>query len=208
MLKILIADDQPIVRSGLKELVKASPGTQVQAEASNGQEVLAELAKRKFDLVILDLRLGQKDGLELVEKIRRQYPKLPILVYTVHGEDEYGFRALQAGAAGYLCKATPAADLITAINRLGSGTKFMSPNLAAIWASRGKSKSILSADELLSDREHEVVRKIALGRPIKEIAADLAVSPKTVSTYRIRALQKLGLKTNADLTRHVITNNR
>jgi two-component system invasion response regulator UvrY len=207
MLRILIADDHPIVRSGLKELIKAGLGANVQAEARDEQELLTRLSERRFDLVIIDLGLSQKDGLEVIENMNKRYPKLAILVYTVYSEEEYGLRALHAGAAGYLCKSSPAADLITAINRVVSGTKFMSPNLAAMWASRSRSEKLLNPDLLLSNREHEVVRKIATGRAIKEIAAELEVSPKTISTYRARALQKLGLKNNADLARHVITSN-
>jgi DNA-binding NarL/FixJ family response regulator len=203
MIKILIADDHPIVRSGLKEIATRERDIVVGGEARDGQELLDLVRKQHWDVVVLDISMPGRSGLDVLIQLKREYPRLPVLILSVQPEEQYAVRALKSGASGYLTKQSVPGELIKAIRRVVVGGKYISCSLAERLAfdldASGK-----PPHENLSYRELEVMRMIASGSRIKEIAQALFVSPKTVTTYRVRILKKMGMKTNADLIHYVI----
>jgi len=206
MIEILIADDHPIVRQGLRQLISAFPNLAVSGEAGTGQEILNLLEQKKFDLMILDITLPDRSGLDILKQVKAERPGLPVLVLSMHPENQYAERVIRAGASGYLMKDSATEELIGAIRVVISGRKYISSSLALELASSLISGSPKSACNNLSDREFNVLHMIAEGKANSEIADKLCLSPKTVSTYRSRVLKKLGLKTNADLVRYSIEN--
>ncbi len=205
MIKILIADDHPIVRSGLKQIVIKEPGMVVDGEAQNAQELLALVRKQAWDVVVLDINLPDRSGLDVLIQLKKDFPRLAVLILSVHPEEQYAVRALKSGAAGYLTKHSVPGELVKAIRKVVAGGKYVSSSLAERLA-LDLENSERTLHETLSDREFEVMCMIASGKRIKEIAEKLFLSPKTVSTYRARILEKMGMKTNADLTHYVIKN--
>jgi|SRR5581483_8242218 len=203
MIKILIADDHPIVRSGLKEIVTKERDIVVGGEARDGQELLDLVRKQHWDVVVLDISMPGRSGLDVLIQLKREYPRLPVLILSVQSEEQYAVRALKSGASGYLTKQSVPGELVKAIRRVVAGGRYISCSLAERLAfdldASGK-----PPHENLSYRELEVMRMIASGSRIKEIAQALFVSPKTVTTYRVRILKKMGMKTNADLIHYVI----
>ena len=206
MIRILVADDHPIVRQGLKQIIADSPGMVVAAEAADGQEVLNQVWKNEFDVVLLDISMPVRNGLDILKQLRSQKPGLAILLLSVHPEEQYALRALKAGAAGYVTKDRAPEELISAIRAVASGKKYISPSLVQTLASTAGVAAKGPLHQLLSDREYSVLRLIALGRTKIRIAEELSVSPKTVSTYRSRLLKKMGLKTDAEIVRYAIEN--
>ena len=206
MIRILVADDHPLVRRGLKQAIADSPDMVVAGEASNGQEVLEQVWKNEYDVVLLDLSMPVISGLDTLKQLKSQKPELVILVLSIHPEEQYAVRVLTAGASGYITKDSAAEELITAMRAVSSGKKYVSSSLAQKLASKlgGAAESL--PYEILSDREYSVLRLIAAGRTKGGIAEELSLSPKTVSTYRSRILNKLGLKTDAELVRYAIEN--
>ncbi|MGB9913203.1 MAG: response regulator [Candidatus Kapaibacteriota bacterium] len=206
MIKIIIADDHAVVRTGLKQILESDPNLRVTGEASSGFELLEKIQEGNYDVVLLDISMPGKDGLETLKDIKRIKPKLPVLIFTVYPEDQYAVRLLKAGASGYLNKECEPEELIEAIHRVAMGRKYVSENLAELLAQKLEETSSVPLHELLSDREFQVLCLIASGKTVKEIAEELQLSSNTVSTYRIRILEKMKMKNNAELTHYAIKN--
>jgi two-component system invasion response regulator UvrY len=200
--RILIVDDHQIVREGLKRKLGLDDRDDVFGEASTAAEALTLIGEQDWDIAVLDISLGSSSGLELLNAIRKLRPRLPVLVLSMHSEEQYARRAFQAGASGYLMKNSPGAELAVAINRIARGGKYVSTRLAEALVT--ESKSELLPHERLSRREFEVLRLLASGKAVHEIADMLSLSDKTVSTYRGRILEKLQRKTTADLVRYAL----
>jgi DNA-binding NarL/FixJ family response regulator len=204
MIKVLMADDHAIVRKGLRQILNEGSALCQVEEAVNGQEVLNKVYDGVFDILVLDISLPDRNGLELVREIKSVRPKLPILMLSVHPEDQYAIRALKAGVSGYLNKESAPEQLVQAIERIVAGGRYISPSLAeALAASVGGNTESLP-HEALSDREFTVLLRIGAGRSVSEIADELGLSVKTVSTYRARILEKMNMNNNADLIRYAI----
>ena len=203
-MKILIADDHPIVRQGLKQLLLEDPDASVVGEAAHGDEVL-ELARRlEWDVAILDLSMPGRGFLYLLGDLKREFPGKPVLVLSMHPEETHGRCVLRAGGAGYVSKASAAAELPSAVRKVANGGRYVSPALAEILARDCASDRPDALHERLSDREYRVMWLLASGRLIGEIAAAMNLSLSTVSTYRTRLLRKLGLASNAALVRYAV----
>ncbi len=204
MIKILIADDHRIVREGLKLILEEPSDISVISEASDGFEVLSLVRKNKYDVIILDISMPGKSGLDVLKEIRKDKPKLPILILSAYPEDQYAVRVIKAGANGYLTKESAPEELITAIRRVQLGKKYISLSLAEKLATYIEADSDKPPHETLSDREYEVLRMIASGMTVSEIAEKLFLSVKTISTYRTRVLEKMSMRTNSELTHYAI----
>ncbi len=205
MINILIADDHELIREGLKKILKKETDMQVLGEASNAQQVLELVKNRKLSIVLLDISMPGPSGLEVLTELRRDYPKLPVLILSMHPEDRFAVRALKAGAAGYVTKDGAVAELVNAIRKVVDGGKYVSPHLAEKLAD-DLEKSQSPLHETLSDREFQVMCMIASGKKTSEIAKELSLSVSTVNTYRTRILEKMKMETNVDLTRYAIEN--
>ncbi|HME61979.1 MAG TPA: response regulator transcription factor [Candidatus Binatia bacterium] len=203
-MRILIADDHPIFRAGLKEILIKQPDTESVGEAEDGLKALALARKERWDLILLDITMPGKDGLEVLQELRRERPKLPILILSAHPEDQMALRLLKAGAAGYLTKDRAPEVLLTAIRKILAGEKYISESLAEKTVLRVISESPGLLHETLSDREYQVMRMIASGKTIQEIGEALFLSARTVSTYRARLLEKMNMKSNTELLRYAL----
>jgi len=204
MIKILIADDHPIVRAGLKQILAEASDIEVTAEAGDGHDLLRLIRKGGIDVVLLDITMPGLTGLDALKQIKVENPDLPILVLSMHPEDQYGIRVLKAGAGGYLMKSAAPDQLVGAIRKVYRGGKYVSPSLAEKMAFGLQTGASGLPHEVLSDREYQVLCMIASGKTVKEIAAELALSEKTVSTYRARILEKMNMKSNSELTHYAI----
>ena len=207
MIKILIADDHAIVREGLKQILSETPDLVVVAEASSGQEVLEKISKNDLDLVVLDIAMPGRGGLDILKEIKTQRPRLPVLMLSMYPEEQYAIRVLKSGASGYLTKESAPSELVMAIRQISQGKKYISPSLAEKLAIDLEINPDKMPHEILSDREYQVMCMIASGKTLKEIADGLSLSIKTISTYRSRILEKMNMKTNAELTHYAIKNN-
>jgi len=206
MIKIIIADDHTIVRKGIKQLLEENDSIQVVDEASNGQELLEKIKKNKINLVLLDISMPGRSGIDILKQIKNDHPDLPVLILSMYPEEQYAIRALKSGASGYITKDSAPEELLTAIKKIISGRKYISSNLAEKLASELTDNSGKSLHEKLSDREYEIMIMISSGKKINQIAEDLFLSVKTVSTYRSRILEKTNLKNNVEITRYVMEN--
>lgn len=204
MIKILIADDHSVVRSGLKQFLANATDCQIAAEAANAQEALALVREQDWGLVLLDIGLPDLDGLEVLRRIKREKPQLPVLIFSMFPEDGYAMSALNAGAAGYLMKDSAPQEILEAIRRAAKGGKYLSPQLAEKLLAGSMPAGRKQAHELLSPREFDVMLLLSRGMPLTGIAERLHLSPKTISTYRARVLDKMAFKSNAELARYVI----
>ena len=205
-IKILIADDHAIVREGLKQIVAEEKDITVAGEAENSVQLMELLAKEKWSLIVLDINMPGKSGLEALKDIKIQYPDLPVLILSMFSEDQYGIRAIKAGASGYLKKVSAPTELVTAIRKIVSGGKYINQSLAEKLAEKfGKTEKELPHDKL-SDREFQIMCNIALGKSAEEIADELSLSINTVYTYRNRILEKMSMKSNVELTQYVLQN--
>jgi len=205
-MKILIADDHAIVREGLKQIVAEEKDILVAGEAENSEQMMKHLEKEKWSLVVLDINMPGKSGLEALKDIKQLYPELPVLILSMFSEDQYGIRALKAGASGYLKKVSAPTELVTAIRKIVSGGKYINPSLAEKLAEKfGSTEKELPHDKL-SDREYQTMCNIALGKSAEEIAQELSISINTVYTYRNRILDKMSMKSNVELTQYVLSN--
>lgn len=204
MTRILIADDHSVVRGGLKQFLSSAPDVAICAEADSGAEALALLDREAVDLVLLDIALPDMDGLEVLRRIRLRYPALPVLIFSMHPEDDYAMAALNAGAAGYLMKDSDPDEILDAVRRAAKGGRYLSARLAERLLTGAVVAPPKQPHELLSAREFEVMLLMSRGKRLKDIGERLHLSPKTVSTYRSRVLEKMGLCSNAELTRYVI----
>jgi two-component system invasion response regulator UvrY len=206
MIRALIADDHAVVRQGLKQILGDTPEMVVAGEATTGQEVLDKIRAETWDVVVLDISMPDRSGLDVLKQLRSERPKLPVLVLSMHSEDQYAVRVLKAGASGYLTKDSAPDELVKAIRKVVSGGTYVSSFLAEKLAFEIGTDTSRLPHETLSDREFQVLRLIAAGNSVTEIAAELYLSPKTVSTYRARLLQKMNLTTNAELIHYAIQN--
>lgn len=204
MIKILIADDHAIVRRGLKQILAETPDMVVAGEAHNGQELLDKVRDHQWDVVVLDISMPGRGGLDTLKQLKSERPKLPVLMLTIHPEDQYAVRVLRAGASGYLTKESAPDHLVEAIRKVARGGKYISPHLAEKLAFNLESLSEKPLHEALSDREFQVLRFIASGKTVKEIGEELSLSVKTISTYRTRILEKMKMRNNAELTHYAI----
>jgi len=207
MKRILLIDDHEVVRVGVKRIFDKHPeGTVLFGEASTAPEALDLVRAQDWDVVVLDLSLGGRDGLEVLKELKQIRPRLPVLILSMHSEELFARRAFKAGASGYLTKDIPRTELVSAINKVIEGGTYVSPTLAeglVVDLRRGADRPL---HELLSDREFEVMRLIASGKTLSEIAELLSLGDSTISTYRARTLEKMGMKTNAELTHYAIQN--
>ena len=206
MIRIIMADDHPIVRSGLRELIAEAGEMVVAAEASNGHEFLEKVRRDDFDVALLDITMPGMDGLDVLKQLRIEKPRLPVIMLTYHPEAQYAVRVLKAGASGYLTKGCDAEELMEAIKKVSGGGKYVSPSLAERLADELDLTAQKPPHETLSDREYQVMCMIASGRTVTEIADELYLSAKTISTYRSRILEKMKMKNNAELTHYAVKN--
>ncbi|MDZ7260622.1 MAG: response regulator transcription factor [candidate division KSB1 bacterium] len=206
MIKVLIADDHAIVREGLKRILSETSDMVVADEASTGQEVLDKVWENDYDVVVLDISMPGRSGLDILKQLKSEKPELPVLVLSVHPEEQYAVRVLRAGAAGYLTKESAPDELIAAIRKVSLGRKYVSTSLAEKLAFDLERDAGKPLHETLSDREYQVMCMIAKGKTVKEIAEELSLSVKTISTYRARILEKMNMKTNAQLTHYALQN--
>lgn len=204
MAKILIVDDHAVVRSGLKEFLAAVDGLDVVAEAATGAEAMAIVRGMALDVVLLDVSLPDVDGLELLKRMKYEFPDLPVLVFSVYPEEDYAVHAFDNGASGYLNKAGPPAEIVAAIHAVASGARYVSPALAERLLSGSASLGKRLPHETLSRREMEVLLLLSNGVSLTKIGEQLRLSVKTVGTYRGRILEKLNVGSNAELTRYVL----
>jgi two-component system invasion response regulator UvrY len=207
VIKVLLADDHSIVRAGLCRIIEESDKMEVVAEASDGREAIHLIREKKPDVAVIDISMPVMDGLEVITQLQSELPDLPILILTMHEEQQYAVRAIEAGAMGYITKKSAPEQLVTAIEKVHVGSRFLTEEAAELLALRvakgGKNKSSL---DLLSTRELQVLRRLALGHTNHEIADAYCISTKTVDTYRYRLLKKLNLRNNAELSRFAIQN--
>jgi len=206
MLRILIADDHTVVRKGLRQiLLEEFPSAEI-TETADAATLFLKVLREKWDVVITDISMPDKSGLEVLQQIRRDHPRLPVLILSAHSEDQYAIRALKAGANGYLCKDSASEELVTAIRRILLGKKYITASLAEKLTFQFDQENDRPPHESLSDREFEVMKFLASGKVVSEIASQLCLSVTTISTYRARILAKMNLKTNYDLTRYAMEN--
>lgn len=204
MIRILIADDHAVVRRGIREILADEVDMDVAGEACTVQELLGLLRRQVCDAVILDIGLPGRSGLEVLDQLKEEHPKLPVLIHTMHPEEQFAARAFRAGAAGYLTKDSAPTELVQALRRITSGRKYVGAALAEQLAARMDVHSATPLHEALSDREFEVFRCLATGQTVSEIGEKLSLSVKTISTYRTRILDKLKMKNNAELMRYAL----
>lgn len=204
MTRVLIVDDHEILRRGLRDILVTQLDAAEAGEAANAAEALSLLVRESWDLVLLDINLPGRSGLELLEECRRLQPATPVLVLTAHSEEQFAVQAFRLGAAGYITKQEAADLLVTAVRRVLAGGRYVSNSLAERLATRLHDDSRKELHESLSPRELQIVRLVALGRSLKEIAAELALSEKTIATYRSRIAGKTGLRTSVEIARYAL----
>ena len=204
MINILIVDDHLIVREGIKRIIDDCAGMNVVAEASSGMEALEFIWKNKYDLILLDISMPGQNGLQTLKEIKKHDKNVPVLMLSMHSEEQYAMRSMKAGASGYMTKETASSQLVKAIRKINDGRKFITQEVAELLVTDLYHEHDKEPHEYLSDREFEVLKMIAKGDSIKIIAKNLSISPKTVSTYRSRILNKLDLETNSDIIHYAI----
>jgi len=204
MIRVLIADDHTIMRQGLRQILEEQADITVVAEAKDGREVLEIVRQHELDVILLDISMPGRSGLEVLREVLAIRPSLAVLMLTMHREELYAVRALRAGASGYLTKASAATELVTALRKVAQGGKYVTASVAERLTLEFQKGGERPLHEALSDREHQVMCLIASGKGVAEIAEELCLSSKTVSTYKARILQKLGLKNNAEIVRYAI----
>ena len=206
MLKILVADDHAVVREGVKQILADVSDMVVKGEAEDGAETLEKAARDDYDVILLDISMPGRNGLEILKEIKTRLPKTPVLILSMHPEEQYAVRALRAGAAGYLTKASAPQELIGAIRKASRGGKYVTASLAEKLAFELDADTEKPPHEALSNREYQVMLMLASGKTVGEIAAELCLSVKTISTYRTRIMEKMGMKKNAELTFYAVKN--
>ncbi len=206
MIRILIADDHPLIREGFKKILRGEPDLTIVHEAQTALEALQFAADEQVDIVLLDIGMPDKSGLEVLREIKTRRPKLPVLMLSMYPEDRFAVRAIRSGAAGYITKESASEDLVGAIRKILAGGRYISPALAEKLASDLQTPSAKTPHEALSDREFQILCLIASGMTVSQIAKKLILSVKTISTYRSRILEKMNMKTNAELTHYAISN--
>ena len=202
MIRILVADDHSVVRQGLKQIVADNPDMEIVGEAGTGEEALELVRSGSFDLVILDISMPGQGGLDILRELKAQAPALKVIILSMHPEEQYAVRCLRDGASAYLTKGSPPEELILAIKTVASGKRYITPSVADRLATYIEGSSQRPPHETLSDREMEVLVLIGSGKQVSDIAEELNLSIKTVSTYRSRILLKMNMETNAQLIRY------
>ena len=206
MIRIVIVDDHTVVRRGLKQILSEESDMAVVGEAHNAQDMLTLVRKLPCDVIVADISMPGRSGLDVLKELKQDRPKLPVLVLSMHPEDQYAVRALKLGASGYMTKESAPEELVKAIRKVVSGGRYVSPSLAEKLALDLAVDTERPVHETLSEREHQVFCMIAQGKTVKEIADELALSVKTISTYRTRILEKMAMKNNAELIHYAISN--
>lgn len=206
-IKVIIADDHAILRAGIKQILMATDDMEVVAEAKNASEAIKFAGQIKADVMLLDIALPDRSGIDALKYIKKDNAKIGVLMLSMYREDQYAVRALKSGASGYLCKQSASNELENAIRTVAKGKKYITPEVAEVLASHVETETQKLPHELLSDREFQTLTMIASGQSVSEIAEKLSLSVKTVSMYRTRLLEKMHLKHNADITHYVIKNN-
>ena len=207
MINILMVDDHLIVREGIKRIINDIPDMNITAEASNGIEAMELVSKYIYDIILLDISMPILNGLQTLKLIKKHNHKLSVLMLSMHSEEQYAMRSMKAGASGYMTKETAAQELVVAIRKINNGRKYISKEVAELLATDLYHQEEKDPHESLSDREFEILKMIAKGLTIRAIATELIISPKTVSTYRGRILEKLNIKSNSDIIHYVIDYN-
>ena len=206
MIKLLIADDHKIFREGLREIINKTSDIRVIDEAKSGNEVLSKVEENNYDVILLDISMPGRSGLDILKQLKQEKPHIQVLILSMYSEEEFAVRAMKTGAAGYLVKDTASKDLIEAIRKVSMGLKYVTPSLAEKLALEIEMGNETPHHAKLSNREYEVMCMISSGKKNIEIAKEILVSPKTVSSYKKRILDKMGMKTNAQLTEYAIRN--
>ncbi|MCY7344912.1 MAG: response regulator transcription factor [Pyrinomonadaceae bacterium] len=204
MIKILIADDHAVVRQGLRQIVAADNQMTIVGEARNGGELLDLINGNPVDVIVLDISMPGRNGLETLKDIKRLYPNLPVIILSMYPADQYAVRVFKSGAAGYMTKESAPEELVQAIRKAHLGGKYISPQIAELLAEYVETKTLEAPHKSLSDREFEVFNLLASGKTVGQIADGLNLSVKTISTYRTRILEKMAMTTNAELTRYAL----
>ena len=206
VINILVADDHPVVRHGLRQVFATADDMRVAEEAANGRELLDRARTVEHDLVLLDLSMPEMSGLDVLKQLKRERPKIPIMILTMYSENQFAIRALKAGAAGYLTKETAPAEIIGAVRKVIAGGRYLTPGVAERLAGYLTADAEKPPHEKLSDREYQVLRMIAAGKSTRWISTELALSVKTISTYRARIFEKMHMKSPAELAAYVVRN--
>ncbi len=206
MIRVLIADDHAILRRGLAQIIAEAGDMQVCAEAETGAETVRLARENAIDVVLLDITMPDRNGLDTLKQLKKEKPKLAVLMLSMHPEETYALRSIKAGASGYLNKQSAPALLVTAIRKVAAGRRYISPAVAEALAGTIADGADRPAHATLSDREYETMRLIASGRTLSQIAAEMHLSAKTVSVYRARLLEKMQLKNNSELTHYALKN--
>lgn len=207
MIRVLIADDHAIVRKGLRQIVREQTAQIEVDEASDGQMVLEKVSNGTIDVLVLDITMPGRNGLDILQEVKALRPALPVLILSMHPEEQFAIRVLKAGAAGYMSKDVAPDELVPAIQKIARGGKYMSATLADLLLFDLTHQSAKVAHELLSNREYTVLLMLGAGKTVSEIAQALSLSVKTISTYRTRILEKLSVRTTAEIIRYVVDHN-
>jgi two-component system invasion response regulator UvrY len=202
MTRILIADDHELVRRGLRQTLAEAFSDLAVGEAADGGQALRAVEKKSWDLVLLDINMPGSSGIEVLQDLKRLQPRLPVIMVSAYPEKDYAVRAFKLGAAGYVSKQGASGELIAAVHKALAGGRYITPSLGEALAATVAGEAPAAPHEMLSDRELQVLRQVALGKPLKEIASELSLSEKTVGTYRMRIGRKLGLGTNVEIARY------
>ncbi|HSL88104.1 MAG TPA: response regulator transcription factor [Ignavibacteriaceae bacterium] len=206
-MRIIIADDHALIRKGLKEILQQVEGLVLLDEAQNGPELLLKVTENDYDIIVLDISMPGKSGLDVLKDLSNIKPEIPVLILSVYPEEQYAIRVLKAGASGYLTKDSAPDELVSAIKKIVNGGKYISASLAEMLASEVKGGGLIKQlHENLSDREFQVMKMLAIGKTVKEISEELFLSPKTVSTYRTRIYDKMKFASKAELTGYAMKN--
>jgi two-component system, NarL family, invasion response regulator UvrY len=206
-MRILICDDHQIMRDGLKQILQQLEGVKFIGDAKTGAEAICLLAKEAFDILLLDISLPDKNGLEILKSVKEKWPSTNVLMLSMHPQEQYALRALKLGASGYLTKDTASEELLKAIRKISAGGKYISQSLAENIAFQLDKDKYQLKHEILSGREFEIMLKLANGKSLQKIGNELCISDKTVSTYRSRIMEKMELSKNTELARYCIENN-
>jgi two-component system invasion response regulator UvrY len=206
MIKILLADDHSIIRAGLRQILSGQTDMEIVGEAKNAVEILELVSKIEWNVLILDITMPGRSGLEVLGDVKKRFPEKPVLILSMYPEKQFAVRALKGGASGYISKESALEELVDAIRKVTTGGKYVNESLAEVLALEIGNKGNDIPHEDLSDREFEVMRMIASGKTVSEIGRDLYLSPKTISTFRARILKKMNLRTNAELTHYAFQN--
>lgn len=203
-IRVLIADDHAIVRQGFKQIFSETDDLVVAGEADDGAEALQLARQIEWDVFLLDVTMPNRNGIDTLKQLKKEFPRLPVLILSMHPEEQYAVRAIKAGASGYLTKQSAPEQLVTAIRQVARGKKYVSPAVAEQLANAISSDTEKLPHELLTDREFQVFRLIAAGKPLTQIAEELNLAVATISTFRTRIIEKTGLKSNAEIIRYGI----